>query len=257
MRPSAGLALIAAAVVASICFMAGADNAPSCGAASRICAPGPLAAIDDALDALAAVALAIVAALTLSILWQARRHRRLATLLEDDAQPALVADHSVLLVSGLATPYVAGLARPQIYFPSDLTDRLTDEEVRAVVLHERHHQVTHAPMRLVALAALGPVVGHVGVGRRWSERRRAAIEIAADEHALRFGASRPDLARALLKLGQVDLDPALPSYASASELRLRHLIDGTSPKTGGVDALVPLVVILGSVLVCATRGLFA
>ena len=166
------------------------------------------------------------------------------------------AGFEVGLVPGLGAPCVAGLVRPRIYCPADLAERLDAGELRAVLIHERHHQRTHAPARLILLAAIAPV-GRVGMCGSWLEGRRAAIEIAADVHALDAGAGRPELARALFKLGSASLAPGLPSYTSASELRLRHLVGETSPSRRGLGSLVPFVLPVVAFGACVAWGLVA
>ena len=63
------------------------------------------------------------------------------------------------------------------------------------------------------------------MGRRWLAGARAQIEIAADRYALTSGATRADLASALLKLGDQDAPLGVAGYAASSELRLRALLE--------------------------------
>jgi hypothetical protein len=259
MRAHVGLAILATAGVVVVCLLVGVGSGPDCaaGMAPAACLGGSVGSIRDLFGVAAAMGATVGGFLAVSILWQVRRHRRLSVLLDRAASPAWLADHEVGLVPGLAAPCVAGLARPRIYCPADLAERLSEPELRAVVLHERHHQLVHAPARLVVLAALAPALGRIEVGRRWVERRRAAIEITADEHALGAGASRSELARALFKFGSASLSAGLPSYASASELRLRHLIGEASPPHQGLGSLAPLVVPVGAFVACLALGLIA
>lgn len=171
-----------------------------------------------------AAALAIGLAAIGSILRQALVHHRLSSALAGLARPATLADQPVSLVPEIAAPTVAGVRRPTIYCSEDLAARLDANEVRAVLLHERHHQLAFAPARLVVLVGLAPIVGRVGVGRSWLERQRARIEIAADDYALRSGAGRPAIARALLKLDAAAPLGSLVGFATAHELRLRALL---------------------------------
>lgn len=255
MRPLAALAMVLAGGLAA-CLVVGWGGLPACGAgaASASCVGASMPSTVAIMGAVATLGLVAVGLFATSVLWHLRRHRRMFALLDHLASPGRLAGHAVELVPGLTAPCVAGLARPRIYCPEDLADRLSQGELRAVVLHERYHQLTHAPARLVALAALGSAVDRLGAGRRWSERRRAAIEIAADDHALGTGVGRSDLARALLKLGSGALDAGLPSYATASEIRLRHLLGEPSPAGQRLVALGPLAMAIASVLACLLRA---
>ena len=257
MRPFVGVAIVGATAIAIACLLVGVAGVATCapGMAATTCLGGSVGSVREVLGA-AVVASALAGGLlAVSILWQVRRHRLLSTLLDRAANPAWLGDQEVRLVPGLDAPCVAGLARPRIYCPPDLADRLSEPELRAVLLHERHHQLAHASARLVVLAAMVPAVGHLEAGRRWIERRRADIEIAADEHALGAGVDRPELARALLKLGSANLDASLPSYTSASELRLRHLTGEASPSSRGLGSVAPLVLPLAAFAACLVWGL--
>lgn len=259
MRPFVGAAILGAAAVASACLLVGVAGGATCtpGIAATACLGGSISSVRDLLGMVVAVGVIAGGLLVASILWQVGRHRRLSTLLDRAASPGWLADHAVGLVRGLDAPYVAGLSRPRIYCPTDLAERLSEPELRAVLLHERHHQLVHASARLVVLAALVPAIGQLEVGRRWLERRRAAIEIAADEHALKAGAGRPELARALLKLGSASLDASLPSYASASELRLRHLTGETRTASPGLGSVAPFVLPIVAFAACLVWSLIA
>lgn len=259
MRALVGFASLATAGLLLACMAVGLGTGPDCaaGMAPAACLGGSVGSIRNLFELVAAIGLTVGGFVAVSIFWQAHRHRRLSMLLDRTASPARLADHDVGLVSGLAAPCVAGLRRSRIYCPVDLGERLSERELRAVVLHERHHQLVHAPLRLVILAALTPALGRLEVGRRWAERRRAAIEIAADDHALDAGARRPELARALLKLGTASLDGGPPSYASASELRLLHLMGEASPAGHRLRSLAPLILPVGAFVACLAWGLIA
>ena len=259
MRALVGVASLATAGVFLACLAIGIGSGPDCaaGMAPAACLGGSVGSIRNVFGLAAAIGATVGGFFAVSLIWQARHHRRLSMLLDRTASPARIADQEVGLVPGLAAPCVAGLTRSRIYCPTDIAERLSEPELRAVVLHERHHQLAHAPARLVLLAALSPALERMEVGRRWAERRRAALEIAADDHALAAGARRPELVRALFKLGAASLDAGLPSYTSASELRLRHLAGEQSPKGPGLGSLRPLILPVGAFVACLAWGLIA
>ncbi len=165
-------------------------------------------------------------ALTVSVSWRAYRHHRLTRQLQRIAQTATVDGIVVRELAGSNGAFVAGLRRPHIFCSPELAKDLTPDELRAVLLHERYHQLDHAPAKLVMLDALAPLVGLFVGGRSWLAHRIAAFEIAADDHALRHGSSRGALARALLKLAPLQAGSLGIGFVSAMDLRLRALIDG-------------------------------
>lgn len=208
----------------------------------RVLVAGALAAIggclvspppvghDVATGLLAAMVLGVVPLLAM-FAYHARRHQRLAGGMARLASPGTLAGEPVEVVPGLGAPLVAGLWTPRIFSGDDLDARLDEEELRAVILHERHHQCERAPLRLVALSAVAPLLGRVVTGRAWLEWQRARLEIAADRHALAAGVSRAALASALLKLSVGPGAGWAPGFATAAELRVEALLSEPSGRT--------------------------
>lgn len=188
---------------------------------------------------------------------QAVAHHRLSEGLRRHARPAVIADLPIGLVPGVGAALVAGIRHPRIYCSDDVLTSLEAEELAAVLLHERHHELNHAPAKLVLLAALAPLICRAGAGSAWLERQRARIEIAADEHALENGATRRTLARAILKLSDASPTLTLAAFASASELRMRALLGGGPVVTGSSARFVPFAISAGAVvaLVCSAMSL--
>ncbi len=194
--------------------------------------------------------LAVVALLTLRLFVHGCRHARLARALEFGSVPGTHAGVLVRWRRFRSGAVVAGVRRPTIYCDPDLRRSLSTAELRAVVLHERCHQLRRDPARLLVLAALEPFLRLLRPGRAWLEWRRARLEIDADGFALRHGVERADLARAILRLGGAE--PALNSagFASAVELRLKALVgDIHDSSTNGRRRLA--ATIAGATLSCA------
>jgi hypothetical protein len=188
--------------------------------------------------------LAIVVALV-AIGREALRHQRLTVSLAKLSSPTTIDGRSVALVPGLGAAVVAGLRRPRIYCAEDLPRRLDPDELRAVILHEHHHQLERGPVRLVLIGALAPLLGRLEASRAWMERERARLEIAADGYALESGASRPALASALVKLASTPGMIAAPGFASAADLRVRALLgEATGLDGGGVASQIPVAIVL-------------
>lgn len=205
--------------------------------------------------AAAAIAGALVVLLAVFAV-RAWQHARVFSALGHGSQPGCVAGVALRWRSFAAWAAVAGLARPTVFCDPAVRTELNRDELRAVVLHERHHQLCRDPLRLVALAAVAPLAAAVPGGRRWAAQRRAQIEIDADRFALAHGASRPRLASALLKLGTPEPSRSLAGYTCASDARLRWLVQDhqagpVSPRLRRrlfVGAGIAVVVVVGCAL---------
>ncbi len=243
---SAGLAVLVACLLGPTVTPSGCDLTRP-GVAGPVCV-GTLTSSGPIRIALALMGF-VGLCIALSVVWHTERHRRLARLLSRLAEPALLGNVPVGLIDGVGPACVAGLRRPRIYCASDLAGQLDPVELRAVLLHERHHQVDHAPARLILLDAVARPLERLATGRRWLARARAKIEIAADRYALASGATRADLASALVKLGNQSAPVGVAGYAASSELRLRALL-GDPPEGASnrgpwtVSALVAAAVLL-------------
>ena len=156
--------------------------------------------------------------------WKAYRHHRLSRQLHAIGRPSVVAGIEVQELSGANGAFVVGIRRPQIFFSPLLHADLEPEELRAVLLHERFHQLDRAPAKLVVLAALAPALNLVSAGRAWLAQRLAALEIAADRYAVNEGSSKSALARALFKLAPTETAAVGIGFASATDLRISALL---------------------------------
>ena len=176
-----------------------------------------------------AVASTVIVGFAVAVLiWHGRRHSRLTSALVRRSRAVELHGQLVYELDGLDAALVAGLRHPRIFCASDLRRRLAPDELRAVLLHERFHQLDHAPIKLVVLQALAPFLAFSGAGRAWVARSLAALEIAADSHALAHGASRSALASALLRLSNSPSGVGV-GFTSAVDLRLTALVDGRVP----------------------------
>lgn len=171
------------------------------------------------------------------IVSRASEHRRLVRLIGASSVPGVEGGIAVAHTAGIREPFVAGLRKPAIYWPADLAARMEPDELRAVLLHEQHHRLTNAPLRLILIDALETGFPIEAI-REWARRARASVEVAADRYALDSGADRSALASALITLSAGEPSGGA-GFASASELRVRALLeDGNfAPSQGGSAAL--------------------
>ena len=116
-----------------------------------------------------------------------------------------------------------GFLKPRIAITSGLVDRLDDEELTAVLLHERHHLRRRDPLRYLALHTLATALFMAplaAAARDWAETR---IELAADRAALQV-VPRGALAGALVSaLDARSVLTAAIASLSATEARIVQL----------------------------------
>lgn len=170
-----------------------------------------------------------IAGAAVAVLWAAliarelARSLRLAQALAADAQEATMFGVAIRITPALGTDaVVVGSLWPRIYVGSQLVGTLSDDEMRAVVLHEDHHRRTRAPLRAAALGAWLRLLGRSKRIRRVLLDRMTDLETLADADAIRRGSSPRSLARALLK-GDASRQPV--SFAYAAERRVEQLLD--------------------------------
>lgn len=106
----------------------------------------------------------------------------------------------VWAVRGLPMPaFTTGWIRPRVIVATDLSERLTPDELTAVLAHEAVHLRRRDPLRLFALRSLASLLFWLPVLRRVAADLEDEVEITADDEvALRLALP---LASAVLKLG--------------------------------------------------------
>lgn len=116
-----------------------------------------------------------------------------------------------------------GFTRPDIAVTAGLVTQLDDEELIAVLAHERQHLRRRDPLRYLALYALSAAGFMFPVAAALRRRRETHIELAADRAALAV-APRGALAGALLVALKAPRIP-VPGAAglTATEARIAHL----------------------------------
>ena len=157
--------------------------------------------------------------------------RRLENVLAADAVAIVIGGVACRMTTALgADAVVVGAIRPRIYVGVDLVDRLTDDEIEAVLYHEDHHRVTRAPLRAAAITSWLRLFGRAGKVRAMLLDRLADLETMADADALRRGSTAGSLARALLKGGgPIGLTAAFSYAADRRVERLLDHVDGDVP----------------------------
>lgn len=109
-----------------------------------------------------------------------------------------------------------GLRRPRICVSDSLVRLLDDDELTAVLLHERHHARRNDPARLLLTRALSSGVAFLPGVAAVMKSYVAATEVAADAAASADADGRLALAEAMLKLARAQNDMRALSSAPVS-----------------------------------------
>lgn len=148
-----------------------------------------------------------------------------------------------------AVAFTAGLLKPQTYVSTGLLARLTSAEQRAVVRHERFHQLRHDPLRIALTEttrqALAWLPGVSLLYHHW----RVTRELAADASSSTAN-ERQALGRSLVKLLEQPAMPSTISAFSATEERVKQLVHPTAAvrrRQWFVPIIAAAVVLVGAV----------
>lgn len=123
-------------------------------------------------------------------------------------------------------PMLTGVLKPMIILPSRIITGLGPAEIEAILAHELAHLVRRdAWSNLVRVIIETVLFYHPAV---WWISRRARLECehAADDLALRVCADRRTYAGALMRLAELDVEPALALAATGGHLlnRIRRIV---------------------------------
>ena len=125
-----------------------------------------------------------------------------------------------------------GFIDPSVYVTTGLVQLLGDDELRAVLAHERAHLRHRDPLRNLAMRMLSRLMLFVPLHEEAYRSYRLGRELGADREAVGV-TSRPQLASALLKLlGSGEPHPPQNSAVVAFgdlEERIRHISDPAAP----------------------------
>ena len=193
----------------------------------------------------AVTAVAVSAALAVAgaarVAWPAvRGHRALRRLLRSGgrsqpgplravAEALGVAGQVDVVATGEAFAVTFGLLRPRILCTTGLVAALSEAELTAVLVHERHHMLRRDPLRLLACRLLAGYGWFLPLLRWYARRASVRWELAADRAATtRAGVAA--VAGALLKLAGLPAPAAVAAANPVGDLpeRIAHL-EGRPP----------------------------
>jgi Zn-dependent protease with chaperone function len=167
--------------------------------------------------------------------------------------------------NGASLLAVTGIFRPAIFVAREITEALSDDELRAALAHEMAHVLSFDNLKQLLLKITRVPRWLEAVYNSDAEWTRAS-ELAADYRALQGGASALELSSALIKVGRLKRPPAgreslashlAPNACSGSLesrlVRLREILEGaeTAPaRARSGSYLLPMIISLAAYLAC-------
>lgn len=152
--------------------------------------------------------------------------------------PARLIEHRFPVVA------VVGIFRPQLFIARSVIERLSADELRAVVAHEAGHLRARDNLKRAVLRLCRDTLVIFPTGRALEQQWSDAAEIAADDFAVaRTGASL-ELAQALIKVARLAPEGATPLLPAGAFLvgeretlsrRVERLIQTTDARTPLVE----------------------
>ena len=144
-----------------------------------------------------------------------------------------LSSHMLALATDVPLAFCFGLLRPRICISTGLAETLTDNELKAVLLHEDHHRRHLDPLRGLLAEVLAATFFFLPIASELRDWFLTTTELKADRHAARV-VGRPSLAGALHKIitHPRAIRLSVPGIAglSATEARIAELL-GDHPAT--------------------------
>jgi Zn-dependent protease with chaperone function len=189
----------------------------------------------------------------------ARRVRGLALELPDElaltASEVGLGGRLVLLDAPERFSFAYGVLTPRVAVSRGLLGGVSDEELRAVLEHERYHVCNLDPLKVVLAQALSAAFFFLPALDSLRARYLAGRELAADRRAVRACGRRP-LAGALLKVVRGSDWSELEGVAAIGgaellDVRVAQLETGIQPKLSTLSITRATVSIVGAALFVA------
>ena len=176
--------------------------------------------------------------------------------LELTAAEAGLGGRVVLLDAPERFSFAYGVLTPRVAVSRGLLEGVSDEELRAVLEHERYHVCNLDPLKVVLVQALSAAFFFLPALASLRARYLAGRELAADRRAVRACGRRP-LASALLKVVRGPDWSELEGVAAIGgpellDVRVAQLETGAQPKLATLSITCAMASLVGAGLFAVT-----
>ena len=131
----------------------------------------------------------------------------------------------------LPLAFTGGFLKPRIFLSTKLLDILDEKELRAVILHESHHQGSKDPLKGLVVSFISDFLFFLPVSRFLKKAFHLTSEMTADAYSVSSQADPLDLVSSLLKVQKLN-GPAASWFFDPTTERAKHLL--------GQPARIPL-----------------
>ncbi len=132
-----------------------------------------------------------------------------------------------LLDSDVSLCFCAGFIMPQIYLSRRMMEKLPQEQLEALLLHEKYHLKNYDPLKILLGQLVVSALFFVPVLQDMFKRYLIEKEIAADESAIRYQGHNRGIASVLGSLLHEHYTASAPSLVAAGtealDYRIGHL----------------------------------
>lgn len=153
----------------------------------------------------------------------------------------IVRDESAIALS-------MGWIRPRIILSTGLLELIKDEELEAVLLHEKHHCLNRDPMKLMLMRLARAGFGYVPVIYSLERFYSIWVELLADRYVIQNKESSTSLGRALLVLikSGKQLELGASFTGSSMNYRIHQLVE---PNNDAFQPRIPLKSVIWSIII--------
>lgn len=195
-------------------------------------------------------AFAVIALAGRSVLRQVRASRHFLATLKIIGPARFAAPRTLVFADEAPQAFCAGLLRPRIYVSTGAVAALAEDELQAVLAHERHHARCRDPLRLLIARTARDALFFLPGMRQLAERYAALAELAADRAAVHAsGGQRRPLAAALLAFDAA----TSPAVVGIAPERVDSLLGDRPVWQLPLALIASAVVVLTAISVVAVR----
>ena len=123
----------------------------------------------------------------------------------------------------LPLAFTGGFLKPRVFLSTKLVDILDEKELRAVILHESHHQRSKDPLKGLVVSFISDFLFFLPVSRFLKKTYHLMSEITADAYSVSSQADPLDLVGSLLKVQKIN-GPAASWFFDPTTERAKQLL---------------------------------